>query len=546
MYKIYADGVLIYDSKLEDYRIGKGEITLELNKSGSFTFSLYPDHFCYDTITKLKTVLKVLKGERIVFRGRSLNDVTDYWNNKVFTCEGELGFFQDSIIRPFNFSGTPAEALAKFVNEHNPQVDEFKRFKVGTVTVTGNITLANTGYETAMSNLTKLIETAGGYLHITHENGEEIPTLNWLGAFTGVSSQVVEFGENLKDYTKTVKADDIGTAVIPLGAAVDDGDSETEDLKLTIADVNDGLDYVYSEAGVSLYGWIYKTVSWDDITDPATLKARAEEYVETLVNQAITIELTAIDLHLMDKSIDSFQLGDYIRVLSLPHNFDSTLLSNKQTLNILNPTNDTLTLGHSYSTFTESIRNVSAIVQNVSSIRSSVTNLSNTVGNVNTTVIEAKEKADAANASVNNLAGTVAGNTENIALLAQQMEGLGGGINYEIGTEVLTGNTWPTDDGGSKPIYRYIWKGTTTHKDKQQVMTNFPGDITPETVITLRGMVRRSDGEWVSIPTSYYGSLDHSANLRTYNGKSIYLGLGDGFDGTKTVIIIAEYTKSTD
>lgn len=533
MYKIYADGVLIYDSKLEDYRIGKGEITLELNKSGSFTFSLYPDHFCYDTITKLKTVLKVLKGERIVFRGRSLNDVTDYWNNKVFTCEGELGFFQDSIIRPFNFSGTPAEALAKFVNEHNAQVDEFKRFKVGTVTVTGNITLANTGYETAMSNLTKLIETAGGYLHITHENGEEIPTLNWLGAFTGVSSQVVEFGENLKDYTKTVKADDIGTAVIPLGAAVDDGNSETEDQKLTIADVNDGLDYVYSEAGVSLYGWIYKTVSWDDITDPATLKARAEEYVETLVNQAITIELTAIDLHLMDKSIDSFQLGDYIRVLSLPHNFDSTLLSNKQTLNILNPANDTLTLGHSYSTFTESIRNVSAIVQNVSSIRSSVTNLSNTVGNVNTTVIEAKEKADAANASVNDLAGTVAGNTESIALLAQQMEGLGGGITF-VTTEIDTGNTWI--DG--KPIYRQVFTGSATTSSGGVIVGEIDNLDVP---IRIYGSLHRSSG--AICPVNYWNASNNQCNTLIDNsGEGVLVRSSHA----GSVVVVVEYTKSTD
>ena len=120
--------------------------------------------------------------------------------------------------------------------------------------------------------------------------------------------------------------------------------------------------------------------------------------------------------------------------------------------------------------------------------------------------------------------------------------GIAGVTNYTEGVEELTGGKWI--DG--KPIYRYLWKGTTTHSGSQKVMTNFPGNITPETVITLRGMIQRSDGEWVSAPTSYYGSLNHSANLRTYNGYQIYLGLGSGFDGTKTVVIIVEYTKSTD
>ena len=42
MYKIFADDTLIYDSTIDDYKIAKGEITLETNKSGSFVFSLYP------------------------------------------------------------------------------------------------------------------------------------------------------------------------------------------------------------------------------------------------------------------------------------------------------------------------------------------------------------------------------------------------------------------------------------------------------------------------------------------------------------------------
>ena len=61
MYKIFADyvrlydesvkdyvikeNVLIFDSTIEDYKIGKGSVTLETNKSGSFIFSVYPEHF---------------------------------------------------------------------------------------------------------------------------------------------------------------------------------------------------------------------------------------------------------------------------------------------------------------------------------------------------------------------------------------------------------------------------------------------------------------------------------------------------------------------
>ena len=135
MYRIFADETLIYDSTLEDYKIGKGNITKEADKSGSFVFSLYPDHFYYDRFVKLKTVVKVEKSGRIAFRGRVLNDVGDYWNTGTFTCEGELGFLRDSVIRPFDFTGTPEALFTRFIEEHNAQVDEFKRFKIGTVTV---------------------------------------------------------------------------------------------------------------------------------------------------------------------------------------------------------------------------------------------------------------------------------------------------------------------------------------------------------------------------------------------------------------------------
>ena len=361
MYKIYADKTLIYDSTIEDYKIGKGQITREVNKSGSFTFSLYPDHFYYDKFIRMKTVITVYKAGQIVFRGRVLNDVTDYWNNKVLTCEGELGFLQDSIIRPFSFEGTPADLFYKFIEDHNAQVDDFKKFKLGRVTVVDPndyIARSNSAYESAFNNLSSrlLTDSLGGYLYITHgENGaEDIPTLNYLADFEHISSQNIEFGSNLKNYTKTESADSIVTAIIPLGAEIDDGDDNTENKKLTIESVNGGKDYVYHEAGVALYGWIIKSVEWDDVTLPENLKTKAEQFLEESVNHNITVELNAIDLHLLDRSIESFKIGDYVRVISSPHNFKETLLCQKQTIDLLKPDNDTITLGHTRSTFTSS------------------------------------------------------------------------------------------------------------------------------------------------------------------------------------------------
>ena len=425
MYKIFADETLIYDSTSEDYKIGKGSISLETNKSGSFSFSIYPDHFYYDNFVRLKTVITVYKSGRIVFRGRILNDVTDYWNNKNITCEGELGFLQDSIIRPFSFSGTPEDLFKKFIEEHNSQVDEFKKFKVGTVTVVdpnNYIARSNSAYESSLSNLnSRLIEDSlGGYFYITHgENGADpIPTINYLADFTKISSQKIEFGSNLKNYTKTVKANDIATAIIPLGHEVDDGDDQTENPKLTIASVNGGKDYVYSAEGVALYGWIFKTVSFDDVTDASNLKAKGENYLNNIVQQNITIELNAIDLHLLDRSIESFSVCDYIRVISVPHNFDSTLLCSKQTIDLLKPEKDTLTLGYTYSTFTETSNKISSSVTSIVNIQSTVNNLSNRLTALNQTAANAEKDAETALESYQGVSeelGTISGDLEVVA-----------------------------------------------------------------------------------------------------------------------------------
>lgn len=371
MYKIYADGELIYDSTIDDYKINKGAISLETNKSGSFVFSIYPDHFYYDKFVHLKTVIVVKRSGKIIFRGRVLNDVTDYFNNKVITCEGELGFLQDSIVRPFNFNGTASALFDKLVSDHNAQVDDFKKFKIGSITVEGSIETKIDDYDTSISILnSKLTEgDLGGYFYITHgaDGTEEIPTLNYLADFTNISSQAVEFGSNLKDYTKTISSDSIATAIIPLGKADDNGN------KLTIKSVNGDKDYLVDTVAKNTYGLIFKTVEYSDIEVASELLTKGRQALVDIVNKNITIELTAVDLHLLDRSIESFNVGDYIHVISKPHNFNSTLLCNKQDIDLLKPDNDKLTLGYTYSTFTEA---------NNKSIKTSVIKVSDKVTKV--------------------------------------------------------------------------------------------------------------------------------------------------------------------
>lgn len=357
MYQIKADGAIIYDSRFEEYVIGKGQISLEVNKSGSFVFSLFQDHPYYDRIDKLQTIITVYRDNMLIFRGRVIKTVDGFYNDKTFTCEGELSFLLDSIQRAYSFTGSPADLFSQFIEEHNNQVGTDKKFTIGKVTVedpNDYINRENSAYENTLTNLTsKLVESLGGYIDITPgENGDRV--INWISDYPYLSTQSIEFGENLLDFVKTNDADTIATAIIPLGAKIQTENSDVElEPRVTIESVNDGIDYIYDENAVNKYGWIFQSQIWDDVTTPANLLARGKSYLNEIINLNISIELSAIDLADLNKDINAFMLGDYIQVTSPPHGINSKYLLTKHSIDLLHPENNKITLGYTFSSFTD-------------------------------------------------------------------------------------------------------------------------------------------------------------------------------------------------
>lgn len=76
-------------------------------------------------------------------------------------------------------------------------------------------------------------------------------------------------------------------------------------------------------------------------------------YLADSIKYKISIEVKAIDLRLTDEQIGSFQIGQYIRCKSVPHNLSDLYLLNKLTLDIKNPQNTTITVGESFLSLTD-------------------------------------------------------------------------------------------------------------------------------------------------------------------------------------------------
>lgn len=344
MYKVYSDNLLIYHSKLESMPIFNPSVELEVNKTGSFIFTLYPSHPRYGMIKRLKSIITVYQDDFLLFRGRVLDDEIGWHNEKTVICEGDLAFLLDSMLRPFAFSGTAAEFLAYVLSLHNAQVEPSKAFQTGTVTVEGYVTHDTKEYATTKDTIDKvLLEAMGGYLIPRYENG--VAYLDYLATINVLAPQTIEFGKNLMDLKRIRKGADIATVVIPLGAKLKDEEGKDTERRLTIESVNGGADFIQDSDAVAQYGIIVKTVIFDDITDPETLKARGQAELAQSVKLPETIELTAADLAATGQDITSFHIATQVRVTSMAHGISQLFLVSKLSLKLLDPGANKMTLG---------------------------------------------------------------------------------------------------------------------------------------------------------------------------------------------------------
>lgn len=350
MYKVLCDNFLLYNDQIDSLKIYNPKVELELNEIGGFDFTIYNTHPNFDKLKRLKSIIQVYQDDFLLFRGRILNDTQGFYNEKEVECEGELAFLVDSIQRPYDFTGTPAELFTQFITNHNAQVDADHQFKVGNITVTdpnNYISRSDSEFPNTLESIkSKLLDTLGGYIWIRHE--ADGVYIDYLSELNFLSPQTVTFGKNLLDLKRQTKGEDIATAIIPLGAK-----EEGSENRLTIASVNNGVDYVYNQEAVDRFGWIFKKQVWDDVTLPENLLTKGNEALNEQMQMLYTLELDAADMATVDKKVESFRLGNQVRVTTNPHSINQLFLVRKLSILLLQPASNKMTLGDSFYTFTE-------------------------------------------------------------------------------------------------------------------------------------------------------------------------------------------------
>ena len=364
MYKVYFDGVAVHDPSLADQTkiLVDGKVKKQVNCADSFTFTIYPNNVGYSSLNLMTTSVIVKKDNTILFHGRPLTEDTGWENQKTIVCEGDLALFNDTVMRPYEYTGTVANYINLLVNTHNAQADQSKQITVRTVNVTdsnNNIVRSSSDYVSVLEELmNKTVGTLGGYL-ITEYTSNGTIYLDYLSDSTSGTNQTLEVGKNILDFQRSLSAEALATALIPLGAADDDGN------RLTIKSVNNNQDYIIDANAVSESGTIYTTVTWDDVTVASNLLAKATAALADLKRKVPRIQLSAVDLTNAGANVNAIGFFQYVTVVDTAHNLSGQYLITEREWNLSAPENDTVTFGSEEKTISGATAHNSSAVDSI-------------------------------------------------------------------------------------------------------------------------------------------------------------------------------------
>lgn len=354
MYTVYSNTTCLMEPSVSLLLIDP-VLDLALNEAGSFSFCVPISHPAYDMISH-QMKITVLKDDEPIFYGRVVDIQMDFAGTKSVKAEGELSYLSDTIQRPAEYHDQTVRGFIQtLLTNHNAQSSE--KFELGVVNITDpNDSLYRyTNYEdTLFCLLDKVVERMGGILQIRHEGNKRL--LDILSDYPRACSQKIQFRENLMDYVCSSGSTDLATVVIPLGATVETRSIEALEERVSITTVNDNKDYLEASQAISKYGRICKVVTFDDINTPSLLKSRGQQWLDHNQYEELQLEITAVDLSMLDVNVDAFRLLDKIRVQSEYHSINEVFPLTNMTIHLLQPDQNLYHLGGKPASFTSSTR----------------------------------------------------------------------------------------------------------------------------------------------------------------------------------------------
>lgn len=360
-----ATGAIVYDPRIEDAILIDPVLHMKDNAFGALNCDMPAEHAEYGQLKKRRTIYSVYKDDSTdpLWKGIFIKGTETLDASIALYFEDFMSVLRDSMQDAFVFTGQPSEFLAQLIDYHNNQVEPWQRIQLGIVSVTDPNDYVRRSSDSEITTWeaieTRLIKTLGGHLRMRYVGG--VAYLDYLHGDTvdldpnlNVSTQVIEFGENLSEFSRVISSAETYSACIPKGVSsnVYDEDGVLHTEHLTIADVNGGSKYLIDDDAVALYGFRCAPLSattWDDVTVADNLLRKGLEYLRgNAVKLANTIKLSAIDLRHLGVASDSIGYLDYVRASVYPYNIDAIYLLTEIAIPLDNPSTLTIGLGETF------------------------------------------------------------------------------------------------------------------------------------------------------------------------------------------------------
>lgn len=344
-------------------KILSGSIKQAQNAINEFTFVIPMQNDLYQKLIPFQSIVQVvnLYDEEVEFEGRVLsisNKMTSTGFVQEVVCEDFLSFLHDSTQHFQKLKNTGAEAyLREILNQHNAQVEDYKRIYLGSVTVQSmtDKPFRYLGYEPTWDTIReRIIANIGGYL--TLRRASDGLYLDWTTSIGQNQESPIQLGRNIKSASREVSFDGIATQIMPIGADEKNSDGSSSSDKeeqgsdvtrkqIDISSVNGGKIWLEDTELVAKFGIIRKPLIWTEIDNPQVLKNRGLQYLR---NQKIALAkwtVSAVERYLIDHRYVKFKVGNTHPILNAPLSGVETLQIIEKKIDILNPQSVDLVIG---------------------------------------------------------------------------------------------------------------------------------------------------------------------------------------------------------
>lgn len=441
MYTIFYNDSYIYDPYENLECVTDVKLTANVNAAAYLDFTISPKHPLYNVVEERSGIVKVYYDNEKLFEGVVDSIEMDMYGYKSISCVSALDYLGDTRTRSYHTGsveptdkskGVKApESIDQFfqwlIDQHNQHVQNSnKTFIVGvnqgsSFSESNIIDVESTSHESTADAITNnLIDRYGGYLTLTYDGEQRV--LNLYSDVHEMNAQIMDFGVNITDFTKTTTTEDQYTAVYPVGGTPENKNENDKNTYPPIdisslpngtteqdADIVKSGDVIFSRSAVARYGYKEYYYSENNILDATNLLKAAIIALRKSMSPKVSIDVKAIDCALFMKGYHHLTVGEAVRVRSNPHKVDEYLMVSSIELDLQNPENTEYTLGTSYDTLTgqqssylRSLNStINSAVDSVGALDKTSKETAKTAQEAKANSIVAKDTANTANTTAN-------------------------------------------------------------------------------------------------------------------------------------------------